>query len=90
MKTTTKTANIQSDSKTPIGGFEITKVVREFEPLFGDSLGGQTYGDLLDSLIEKALYDGAEIQDIRLHIEPETWAEMRLLHYQNERSKTAY
>lgn len=72
-----------------IGGMTVTKIVREHIPF---QAGGQdSFGQMVDSMIEQSLKRGDEVQSITVDIEEQHWNAMRAdFHNHGEPAATSY
>lgn len=66
---------INESIRRPLGAFTITRIVRETH-LLESSSAGHSIGGYIDEALARAAAEGASIQDIALHFEPEQWEEI--------------
>jgi hypothetical protein len=62
-------------TRRPIGGITVTRIIRESHPIETSSHGG-SIGNYVDEYLARAASEGAEIQTVELHFEPEQWREI--------------
>lgn len=62
-----------TERKSPVGGFEIVKLIRQYVPIEGDGI--HSFGNLLDMQLEEAARAGQEVQTIKLEVGEEYWRE---------------
>jgi len=58
-----------------VGGFVITKVVRQHVPITQGKNGDYTFGQILDQQLESAALAGDEIREVTLEINEDVWQE---------------
>lgn len=65
------TATARPTIRPVIGNIEITKIVREYEPVYGDGTG--TFGEVADDMLRRAALAGQEVQSFKVEIDPDAW-----------------
>ncbi len=74
-----KTAPSANNTSAPlIGGFVITKIVKEHIGLTASAASETTFGNQLDSIMETTAMQGGEIQSIQLDVSPDFWADFAM------------
>lgn len=74
----------QLDPRPIIGGLEVTKVVREFEPIRGDD-SGAPIPQFIDEYLRNAARNGVEIQTLALQFEREQWQALARAYQERDR-----
>lgn len=77
---------------TPIGGFELVKLVRIHVPIYAGESGVHSIGRLLDAHMEETALAGEELQSVTLNVSPEHWESFATLVNQSHHttSREAY
>ena len=60
----------------PLGALTVTRIMRESFPLMPAHDGAASVGQLVDEHLARLAAEGADIQTVKLDMEPEQWAEL--------------